>query len=212
VTESWPAQIGDGSVLVNQVKQLQRNGTRVVIAADGTGSATRLKQSFTDNGVTPGATVVAALERGFILPRVKLAVLAEPDVTGRRRAHRAARAPKRRDSAGFFTTGTVRLVSTTAALRSEQIDLGSLTRAAAELVGERGRIGCDAMRARQGAQGVQRGVSGSRALLFHSGARTRRERCGFLYSLHRQLPQSWCRFGKRDRTSTKSRQAPLHTW
>src|SRR4029079_3217731 len=30
-----------------------------------------------------------------------------------------------RDSAGFFTTGTVRLVSTTAALRSEEIDLGS---------------------------------------------------------------------------------------
>jgi hypothetical protein len=30
-----------------------------------------------------------------------------------------------RDSAGFFSTGTVRLVSTTAALRSEQIDLGS---------------------------------------------------------------------------------------
>jgi len=101
-TESWPAQIGDGSVLVAQVKQLQRNGTRVVLAADGTGSAARLKQSFTDNGVTPGATVVAPLERGFILPAVKLAVLAEPDVTGRRRAHRAARAPKRRDSAGFF--------------------------------------------------------------------------------------------------------------
>ena len=101
-TESWPAQIGDGSVLVAQVKQLQKNGTRVVLAADGAGSAARLKQSFTDNGVTPGATVVAPLERGFILPNVKLAVLAEPDVSGRRRAHRAARAPKRRDSAGFF--------------------------------------------------------------------------------------------------------------
>ena len=100
-TQSWPATIGDGTILVNQVKQLQKNGTRVVIAADGAGSATRLKQSFTDSGVTPGATVVAPLERGFILPRVKLAVLAESDVTGRR-AHRAARAPKRRDSAGFF--------------------------------------------------------------------------------------------------------------
>jgi transcription-repair coupling factor (superfamily II helicase) len=101
-TESWPAQIGDGSVLVAQVKQLQKNGTRVVLAADGTGSANRLKQSFTDNGVTPGATVVAPLSRGFILPNVKLAVLAEPDVTGRRHGHRASRAPKRRDSAGFF--------------------------------------------------------------------------------------------------------------
>src|SRR6478735_1181316 len=30
-----------------------------------------------------------------------------------------------RDGAGYFSTGTVRLESTTAALRSEQIDLGS---------------------------------------------------------------------------------------
>ncbi|MBW3549150.1 MAG: transcription-repair coupling factor, partial [Actinobacteria bacterium] len=50
----------------------------------------------------PGGHVVTApLERGFILPGAKLAVLAEHDVTGRRRAHRPAR-PRRRDTAGFF--------------------------------------------------------------------------------------------------------------
>ncbi len=41
------------------------------------------------------------LERGFVLPAVKLAVLAESDVTGRRRAHRRAR-PRRREAQGFF--------------------------------------------------------------------------------------------------------------
>ena len=44
---------------------------------------------------------VAPLERGCILPAIKLAVIAEHDVTGRRRAHRAARRP-RRDAQGFF--------------------------------------------------------------------------------------------------------------
>ena len=41
------------------------------------------------------------LERGCILPAVKLAVLAESDLTGRRRAHRPAR-PRKRDAVGFF--------------------------------------------------------------------------------------------------------------
>ncbi|MGI9121219.1 MAG: transcription-repair coupling factor [Acidimicrobiales bacterium] len=48
-----------------------------------------------------GHVVVVPLEHGFVLPAAKLAVLAERDVTGRRRAHRAAR-PRRRDAAGFF--------------------------------------------------------------------------------------------------------------
>ncbi|HET7718330.1 MAG TPA: DEAD/DEAH box helicase, partial [Acidimicrobiales bacterium] len=41
------------------------------------------------------------LERGFILPDIKLAVLVEGDVTGRRRVHRRPR-PRRTDAAGFF--------------------------------------------------------------------------------------------------------------
>ena len=48
-----------------------------------------------------GSIVVQPLERGFLLPAVKLAVLAEADVTGRRRAHRRAR-PRRREAQGFF--------------------------------------------------------------------------------------------------------------
>ena len=41
------------------------------------------------------------LERGFLLPSVKLAVLAESDVTGRRRAHRRAK-PRKAAAQGFF--------------------------------------------------------------------------------------------------------------
>ena len=44
---------------------------------------------------------MAPLERGCILPAIKLAVLAEHDLTGRRRAHRRARVRKR-DALGFF--------------------------------------------------------------------------------------------------------------
>ncbi|HUC38176.1 MAG TPA: transcription-repair coupling factor [Acidimicrobiales bacterium] len=45
--------------------------------------------------------VVAGLERGFLLGAAKVAVLAEPDLTGRRRAHRPVRA-RARPTDGFF--------------------------------------------------------------------------------------------------------------
>ncbi len=45
--------------------------------------------------------MVGPLERGCVLPGVKLAVLSEADLTGRRRSHRRAR-PRRRDAQRFF--------------------------------------------------------------------------------------------------------------
>ncbi|MBS1838389.1 MAG: transcription-repair coupling factor, partial [Actinobacteria bacterium] len=45
--------------------------------------------------------VVAPIGRGCILPGIRVALLAEADVTGRRRTHRAPRAP-RRDAQRFF--------------------------------------------------------------------------------------------------------------
>ncbi len=51
---------------------------------------------------SPGARiVVAAVDRGFVLPGAKVAVLAESDVTGRRRPHRQART-RARPVDGFF--------------------------------------------------------------------------------------------------------------
>ena len=107
----WAPVVGDGSALVKQLRELLADGYRVVLAADGEGSAGRIAALLADEGIhlgeggqvdQPGGhVVVAPLERGFLLPSVKLAVLSEADVTGRRRAHRRAR-PRRRETEGFF--------------------------------------------------------------------------------------------------------------
>ena len=65
--------------------------SRFPLDLDGTADLTR-----------PGGVItVAPLERGFILPSVKLAVLAEADLTGRRRAHRRAR-PRKQAQPGLL--------------------------------------------------------------------------------------------------------------
>ena len=118
----WDPVVGDGARLVKQLADLLADRFRVVVAADGTGSGARVGHLLSDHGVeladrleasaaagaapldltAPGGhLVVAPLERGFVLPSLRLAVLAESDVTGRRRAHRPPR-PRQRDARGFF--------------------------------------------------------------------------------------------------------------
>ncbi|HET7489940.1 MAG TPA: transcription-repair coupling factor [Acidimicrobiales bacterium] len=97
----WDPVVGDGSRLAKQLADLQGDGFRVVVAADGEGTAARIERRLRDEGVTGAEVVVAPLERGFILPTVKLAVLGESDVTGRRRAHRRPK-PRARLTEGFF--------------------------------------------------------------------------------------------------------------
>ncbi|MFP3901522.1 MAG: transcription-repair coupling factor [Acidimicrobiia bacterium] len=96
----WDPVVGDGSGLLARLASLQRDGVRIVLGADGEGSAARLRDLLSSEGVS-AEVVVAPLERGTVLPSVKLAVLAEADLTGRRRAHRRAR-PRRRDAERFF--------------------------------------------------------------------------------------------------------------
>jgi transcription-repair coupling factor (superfamily II helicase) len=96
----WDPVVGDGTGLLTRLQGLRQDGFRVVVGADGEGSAARLRDLLASNGVT-AEVVVAPLERGAVLRGVKLAVLAESDLTGRRRAHRRAR-PRRRDAEGFF--------------------------------------------------------------------------------------------------------------
>ena len=113
----WDPVVGDGSRLAKQLADLLAGGFRVVVAADGPGSGARVASVLRDQGVDlpliddgPGSAdltrpgghvVVGALERGFVLSSIKVAVLAESDVTGRRRAHRRAR-PRRTDAREFF--------------------------------------------------------------------------------------------------------------
>ncbi|MDQ6927666.1 MAG: DEAD/DEAH box helicase, partial [Actinomycetota bacterium] len=108
----WDPVAGDGSRLARQLTDLLADGYLVVVAADGTGSAARLAATLTEHGVSlpivtavtgaQSCIVIQSLERGFVLPQLKLAVLTEGDVTGRRRPHRAPRVRKRTDAQGFF--------------------------------------------------------------------------------------------------------------
>ena len=111
---AWNPVVGDGASLVRQLDQLLTDRFSVVIGADGAGSAQRVHDLVAEHGLhfglddgdadltRPGGHItIAPLERGCILPSVKLAVLAESDVTGRRRAHRRAR-PRKLAAQGFF--------------------------------------------------------------------------------------------------------------
>jgi transcription-repair coupling factor (superfamily II helicase) len=110
----WEPVVGDMAPTVTQVQALLGNGYRVVVAADGAASAERLSGLLSEHGIelapatvdtdltqAGGYLVTIPLERGAVMPGLKLAVLAETDLTGRRRTHRRARA-KRRDAQKFF--------------------------------------------------------------------------------------------------------------
>ncbi|HAP74781.1 MAG TPA: transcription-repair coupling factor, partial [Acidimicrobiaceae bacterium] len=97
-----------------RLRDLLRDGYRVIVAADGEGSADRMAKLLVERGLdfsvgrtgdsllNPGGHVtVAPLHRGCTVAAAKLAVVAEADLTGRRRAHRAAR-PRKRQGTGLF--------------------------------------------------------------------------------------------------------------
>ena len=104
-----------GEALVAHLTKLVADRARVVVAAEGAGTAARAADVLTEWGLSPtehGETlpevftpgvhlVVTGIERGFVLPEAGMAVLTESDLTGRRRAHRRARVRKRQ-SEGFF--------------------------------------------------------------------------------------------------------------
>jgi transcription-repair coupling factor (superfamily II helicase) len=116
----WPPVLGDSAVLARRFAELASSGHRVVICADGRGSAERMAAVLDGEGLAcdllvdeasetvdtsirrPGVhIVVAALDRGGLISSSTLAIVAEPDVTGRRRPHRQAR-PRPRATEGFF--------------------------------------------------------------------------------------------------------------
>lgn len=114
-SRAWDPVVGDSARVANQITDLANQGFSVTIAAEGRATAERMTRALSEEGVQasfdekneldltkPGVRVVLAeLERGFVLPSAKLAVLTEGDVTGRRRAHRTAR-PRKRVGEGFF--------------------------------------------------------------------------------------------------------------
>jgi transcription-repair coupling factor (superfamily II helicase) len=104
----WGPIVGDAAGLVTRLGELLAGRYRLVVAADGEGSAERLASMLRDQGLdlpvhAPGTgdltrpgghIVVAPLHRGVTLPAARLAVVAESDLTGRRRAHRRPRSQR----------------------------------------------------------------------------------------------------------------------
>jgi len=118
----WDPVHGDRARLAARLGELAEDGYSVTVCAEGAGSADRLAAVLAEEGLSvpvleafpeglaadapdlgrPGIRVVVApLDRGFVVPSAKVAVLAEADVSGRRRAHRPARA-RARPVDGFF--------------------------------------------------------------------------------------------------------------
>ena len=111
---AWDPMTGSVEPRVRQLQGLLADGYRVVLCADLPASAERLAALLVEHGVElrpatsakdltePGGHVVTvAIEHGAILPAVKLALLAESDLTGRRRTHRRPRS-RSRDQERFF--------------------------------------------------------------------------------------------------------------
>ena len=100
----WGPIGGDGTGLTDRLKQLIAEGYTVRVAADGEGSAARLHEILLDHGLdfrVGAQIVVAPLHRGAAFPHAKVAVVAESDLTGRRRTHRTARPRNRQGTTTF---------------------------------------------------------------------------------------------------------------
>ncbi|MDQ1520300.1 MAG: hypothetical protein QOI55_1373 [Actinomycetota bacterium] len=104
--------VGHTEALARRLNALRSDGYRVFIAAEGHGSAERIGQLLAEEGVTadpisrvddhsaalrtPGVhIVVAPLDRGAVYSAAKLAIVAEADLTGRRRVHRRPRGARK---------------------------------------------------------------------------------------------------------------------
>jgi transcription-repair coupling factor (superfamily II helicase) len=99
-TSSWSPVAGGPEPVLAELRRLLAKDFTVVVAAETPASAERLSGALQGEGFiapvvdAPGeqlSVVVAPLERGFSYPALSLAVLAEGDLTGRRRPHRAPR-------------------------------------------------------------------------------------------------------------------------
>jgi transcription-repair coupling factor (superfamily II helicase) len=111
----WDPGSGRAVDPVKSVVDLLESGFAVVVAADGEGSAARLARLFDEHGLdlaltdiddpgllSPGGRIVVApLDRGMVFAELGIAIVAEGELTRRRRSHRRQR-PRQRDAQGFF--------------------------------------------------------------------------------------------------------------
>jgi transcription-repair coupling factor (superfamily II helicase) len=99
---------GDPESVTAGLSKLRSRGFDVVVAMDGSAAATRVARILGENGLDlpvgerhrlGGSTVLSeGVHQGVVIPSLRLAVLGEQEIAGRRRAHR--RAGPRRKTAG----------------------------------------------------------------------------------------------------------------
>jgi transcription-repair coupling factor (superfamily II helicase) len=96
--DTWTQAAGRPELVVERLKALIKDGYRAVVAASLPDTAARLHENFKQAGLEfvtseqapaadskpGGSVVVAELNRGFVLPWARLALVAESDLTGRR--------------------------------------------------------------------------------------------------------------------------------
>ena len=96
--DTWTQAAGHPELVVERLKALIKDGYRAVVAASLPDTAARLHENFKQAGLEfatseeapaadskpGGSVVVAELNRGFVLPWARLALVAESDLTGRR--------------------------------------------------------------------------------------------------------------------------------
>jgi len=100
----WDRAVAEDRGPIPQLRRLLADGYRAVVAVDNHASVKRIHELLGEQGLdlsldpdahfTDGRSahvVVAPLMQGCVLPSLKLAVLSEPELTGRRRAHRKQR-------------------------------------------------------------------------------------------------------------------------
>jgi transcription-repair coupling factor (superfamily II helicase) len=98
----WDPVVGEPDRLIRQLSELLSDGYRIVVCADGEGTAARIATNLREGGAATAEVIVEPIERGFLIPSIKLGVLAESDITGRRRSHRRARTRQPRGAEAFF--------------------------------------------------------------------------------------------------------------
>ena len=80
---------GDPRSVGMAIGRLQREKVEVVIAMDGQPAADRVSNVLAEEGVAVHV-VPTGIHRGFVAPGLKVAVLGEQEIAGRRRSHRTA--------------------------------------------------------------------------------------------------------------------------
>ena len=112
VVGAWEARPGDRESVTDGLKALRIAGTDVVLALDGAPAANRVAGVLRENGLDlpvieglparAGSGILAeGVHAGVVLPSLRIAVLGEQEILGRRRAHRRPVTARRTPSSGY---------------------------------------------------------------------------------------------------------------